>query len=218
VASRVVERFHRPAFVISEDEETGVAQGSGRSIPVFHLLDSLESMTDIFNKFGGHRQAAGVTLPCDRVAEFRDRLNAYAAQRLTPDDFCPSIELDAVLSFQELTERSVMEVLGLAPFGFGNHAPVFGVMGAEICGPASPIGEKHLRVPVRHNGRTVFLKAWHFAQRANELQQGRRVDVAICVEEDAYSAARGFPGWCAVLKDVRTAEAAMAANGHITSR
>ena len=98
VASRIVERYHRPVFVLSEDEETGLAQGSGRSIAAFHLLEALESMPELFTKFGGHRQAAGVTLPADRVAEFRQRLNAHATSVLTPDDLCATVEVDAKLS------------------------------------------------------------------------------------------------------------------------
>ena len=77
VASRVVERYHRPAFVLGLDD--GVAYGSGRSIRAFHLLDALESMPDLFTKFGGHRQAAGVTLDAARVEEFRERFRAFAS-------------------------------------------------------------------------------------------------------------------------------------------
>src|SRR5665811_696514 len=69
VASRVVERYHRPVFVLGLDD--GVAYGSGRSIRAFHLLDALESMPSLFTKFGGHRQAAGVTLLASQVDEFR---------------------------------------------------------------------------------------------------------------------------------------------------
>ena len=87
VASRVVERYHRPAFVLGI--ENGVAQGSGRSIRAFHLLDALESMPELFTKFGGHRQAAGVTLDAARVEEFRERFRAYASERLTVADFEP---------------------------------------------------------------------------------------------------------------------------------
>ena len=60
VASRIVERYHRPVIILSEDEETGLAQGSGRSIAAFHLLEALETMAALFTKFGGHRQAAGL--------------------------------------------------------------------------------------------------------------------------------------------------------------
>ena len=66
VASRLVERFHRPVFVLSRNPEDGRAQGSGRSIRPFHLLEALEAMPELFERFGGHRQAAGLTLACDR--------------------------------------------------------------------------------------------------------------------------------------------------------
>src|SRR6202051_1176033 len=94
VASRLVERFCRPVFVLSEEE--GEASGSGRSIARFHLLDALESMPDLFTRFGGHRQAAGVTLPAEQVLEFRRRLNAYAAERLNAADFRPQLALEAL--------------------------------------------------------------------------------------------------------------------------
>jgi single-stranded-DNA-specific exonuclease len=74
VASRLVERFCRPVLVLSEEE--GEASGSGRSIAPFHLLDALESMRELFNRFGGHRMAAGVTLDAARLEEFQQRFNA----------------------------------------------------------------------------------------------------------------------------------------------
>src|SRR5205823_810012 len=81
VASRLVERFHRPTFVLGHTIDDGVAQGSGRSIPTFHLLEALEQMPELFMKFGGHFHAAGVTMPSSHVDEFRRKLNAYAAAR-----------------------------------------------------------------------------------------------------------------------------------------
>ncbi len=78
VASRLVERFHRPVFVLGRDPEDGRARGSGRSIRPFHLLQALEAMPDLFERFGGHRQAAGVTLPGDKVDLFRARFDEYA--------------------------------------------------------------------------------------------------------------------------------------------
>ncbi len=74
VASRLVDRFHRPALVLGVDPETGMAQGSGRSIPAFHLLEALESMPELLVQFGGHRQAAGLTLAAGRIPELRARL------------------------------------------------------------------------------------------------------------------------------------------------
>jgi len=208
VASRLVERFHRPVFVLSRNPEDGLAQGSGRSIRPFHLLAALESMADLFERFGGHRQAAGVTLAADRIDLFRARLNDYAAARLTLDDLAPQVEIDAVLELCEINERSVAELFSLAPFGCGNPEPLFAALDVEVAGPPAVWKEKHLRVMLRQNGRSLVLKAWNFAGRVADLPPGARVDIAFTLEEDAYAAARGLPPWGAVLRDFRPAQAA----------
>ena len=205
VASRLVERFHRPVFVLGRNAEDGMAQGSGRSIPAFHLLEALESMPGLFVKFGGHMHAAGVTLDCTRVEEFRERFNAYAAQRLQPGDFLPCWEVDTVLELREINDRSVEGIFALAPFGHGNEPPLFASLGVEVAAAPTIMKEKHLSIPVRQNGRTLVLKAWNFADRAAEFVPGARVDVIFRLEEDAYSASRGYPGWAAILRDVRPA-------------
>jgi len=207
VASRLVERFHRPVFVLSEDGETSLAQGSGRSITPFHLLEALEAMPDLFAKFGGHSHAAGLTLAASNVAMFRVRLQDYAALRLTPEDFAPELQIDAVLTLRDIHERTVNEISALAPFGCGHPAPLFAALGAEVAGPPVIWKEKHLRVPLRQERRTLWLKAWNFAERAGELPQGALVDAALTLEEDSYAAANGTPGWSAVLRDVRPATA-----------
>jgi single-stranded-DNA-specific exonuclease len=203
VASRLVERFHRPVFVLGRNPDDGLAQGSGRSIPAFHLLEALESMADLFVRFGGHQHAAGVTLDPARVDEFRRRFHARAAACLQPGDFLPRIEIDAVTDLAALTEPNIAEVFALAPFGHGNPPPIFAALDVEVSG-VSPLGkEKHLKVTVRRDGRALSLKAWNFVERAAEIPPGARVDIAFTLEEDAYSAARGYPGWAAVLRDVR---------------
>jgi single-stranded-DNA-specific exonuclease len=197
VASRLVERFCRPVFVLSEED--GQAQGSGRSISAFHLLDALESMPELFSRFGGHRQAAGLSMQAGRVVEFRRRFNAYASERLGAEDFVPQIGIDAVVALKELDDAGVYELLSLAPFGFGNPSPVLAAVDAESAGPPSVMKEKHLRVHLRQNGRWLTAKAWNFAERAAEVAAGNKIDVAFCVEEDSYS------GWAATVKDVRPA-------------
>lgn len=203
VANRLVERFNRPAFVLSEDPEEGLAHGSGRSVRAFHLLEALESMSGLFTRFGGHRQAAGLTVPVDRISEFRQRLNEYAAARLTSDDLVPELDVDAVLDLREISEKSVNEILQLAPFGFGNPAPLFVVLDAELAGPPVVWKDKHLRVGLKRNGRTVIAKAWNFADRAEDLVAGARLDAVISLQADPYSLSRGYPGWSAEIKDVR---------------
>jgi len=206
VAGRLVERFHRPVFVLGRNPEDGLAQGSGRGIPGFHLLQALESMADLFVRFGGHEFAAGVTLEAARVDEFRRRLNARAAECLRPEDLIPRLEIDALAGLADLTEPNIADVFALAPFGHGNPLPIFAALGVEVA-RVSPLGKdgKHLTVTVRGGGRVLPLKAWRFAERAAELPPGARVDIAFTIEEDAYSAARGYPGWAANLRDVRPA-------------
>jgi single-stranded-DNA-specific exonuclease len=205
VASRVVERFHRPAFVLGIED--GLAQGSGRSIAAFHLLEALEAMPDVFHKFGGHRQAAGVTLDAGRVEEFRQRLRAYAAQRLTPEDFIPELEIDAGLEGAEITDAAVMQVLDLAPFGYGNPAPAFLLRGVEIAAPPDIRSERHLFLRIHTGGRVRLAKAWNLAGRADEFRPGARVDLVVQFEDDAYSAARGYAPWQMVVRDARPAGA-----------
>jgi single-stranded-DNA-specific exonuclease len=205
VASRLVERMHRPVFVIGRNEEDGLAQGSGRSIPAFHLLDALESMSGLFVRFGGHKHAAGVTLDPARVDEFRERFNAYGLAHLQTEDFQRRLEIDAVLQLNEIGEAAINELLTLAPFGHGNPPPLFAALNVEIAAQPLVMKEKHLRLTVRQNGRSLTLKAWNFADRAAEMPAGARVDIVFALEEDAYSAARGYPGWCAILHDVRPA-------------
>ena len=197
VASRLVEKFHRPVFVLSE--ENGNASGSGRSIPGFHLLDALDSMPELFTKYGGHKHAAGLTMPADAVAAFRDRFNSHASHRLTREDLRPAIEIDAIATLPELDDNLYRGLEALEPFGHGNPAPVFAAMNVEVAGPVTFMKEKHLKVPLRQGTRTIWFKAFNCAERAVELPIGARVDVAFSLEEDRYNQGR----WSPVLRDFR---------------
>ncbi|MBK9168284.1 MAG: single-stranded-DNA-specific exonuclease RecJ [Bryobacterales bacterium] len=200
VASRMVERFHRPAFVLGI--ENGSAQGSGRSVPGFHLLDALESMPDVFTKFGGHVAAAGLTLDSSRVDEFRTRLNAYASSRLSPADFVPTHRVDAIATLDEIHETAAADLARLAPFGFGNPLPVFCARGVSLAGEPRVIKEKHLRLPIAQGGRVVMMMGWNQANRVPDLPRDT-FDVLFTVEDDPAGAARGYQGWSVILKDFR---------------
>ncbi len=211
VASRLVEKLCRPVFVLSNSASTDESQGpclsgSGRSIPAFHLLQALESMPELFVKFGGHRQAAGLTIPCEKLREFQDRFHEWAASLLTADDMRPLYVADAEASFADLNDESASQIQLLGPFGFGNQAPIFFVRQAEVAGPSRVIREdKHFKVPLRHGGRVLYCKAWNFGGRQHLLQPGQKLDLLLQIEDDDYSRKRGYSPWCAVLKDVRTA-------------
>ena len=160
-------------------------------------------MPELFTKFGGHANAAGVTLPVERLAEFRTRFEAYAAAKLTAEDLLPIVGIDAEVALAELTDASVAELMTLAPFGYGNPAPVLSARQTELPQPPSVMKEKHLRFRATQLGRGLMMKGWNFAARADDLVCGRQYDLAFTVEEDAYSASRGYAPWQATLKDFR---------------
>lgn len=204
VASRIVERYHRPVFILGEEE--GKAQGSGRSIRPFHLLNALESMPELFEKFGGHKQAAGVTMPAEQVEEFRRRLNIYAANCLTPDDLRPVLEIDAVLNLKEIDDAAVADVFQIAPFGFGNPCPIFAAQKVEVIAPPQIVKDRHMRIRVRQDNRFLSVMGWNMADLANTVQQGSLVDIAFTLEDDEFSASRGYSPWQAILKDVKSVQ------------
>jgi len=210
VASRLVERFCRPVFVLSESAKQAGGDdaprftGSGRSIPAFHLLEALESMSDLFEKFGGHRQAAGLTLPQSNISEFKQRFHQFASCCLTADDMRPQFKADAVASFAELTDSCVEQVLSLGPFGFGNPSPVLYAPNAKVTGSSRVLREgKHFSVPLRQSDRTLHAKAWNYGDRTHFLEPDANLDVLFTVEDDPGSRKRGYGSWCATLKDVR---------------
>jgi len=143
-ATRVVERYGRPALVVSHDD--GEAHGSGRSIRAFHLLDALESCHNLFHRYGGHAHAVGFSLPSDRVNELRSHLDSYARARLTPADFEPILDVDARISLGQVTPDLFRILECLEPFGQGNPEPVFAATGVRVMAPPRVLKDKHIKL------------------------------------------------------------------------
>ena len=209
VASRLVDRFGRPVFVLSDStaaDKDGRAclSGSGRSIPAFHLLEALESMPELFKKFGGHRQAAGLSLGASEVDEFRRRFDQFAASRLTEEDFRPQYSVDAEATLGELTDNCAGQVLSLGPFGFGNPAPILYCSKVRVAGAPRLLGSgKHFTVPLQQNGRTLFCKGWNLGDQLEFFQPGAMLDILLQIDDDPLSRRRGYGSWSPSLKDFR---------------
>ncbi|AZU63468.1 single-stranded-DNA-specific exonuclease RecJ [Neobacillus mesonae] len=149
VASKLVEKYYRPAIVLSFDPEKGLAKGSARSIPGFDLFQNLSTLRDILPHFGGHPMAAGMTLKLDDVAELREKLNARAFELLTEEDFIPVTYLDEEVHLDEVHLSSLDEIAMLAPFGVDNPKPKVLINNVEIAN-IRKIGseQNHLKITV----------------------------------------------------------------------
>ncbi|HST23898.1 MAG TPA: single-stranded-DNA-specific exonuclease RecJ [Blastocatellia bacterium] len=185
VASKVVDHLYRPAIIISI--ENGIGHGSGRSIQAFHLLDGLESCSDLFERFGGHSHAAGLAMRADKIDELRNRLNEHARGVLKDEDLIPIIQTDFHLPLKFASLETVEEITRLEPFGPGNPQPVFEAHGAQIVSAPRVLKEKHLKFRVQQASRWLDCVWWGAAGRAADLFPGDRVSLAFTLSENTYN-------------------------------
>ena len=185
VASKLVETYHKPALVLSI--EGGIAQGSGRSIGAFDLLAALESCSDVFLRFGGHRQAAGVTLEAARLPELRRRLTAWANEHLTPGDLVPRLRIDAPLGLREIS-GDVIEALGrLGPFGAANPKPVFRASPVDLLEAPRRLKDRHLALKFKQQGRAFRGIAWRAVEREAYLSANRvGLELAYSLDQNEF--------------------------------
>lgn len=178
VAGRVRERYCRPAFVITDSGEEGLAKGSGRSIEAYHMYEELNKCRDLFVRFGGHRLAAGLTLEKKNIEKFRQDINAVCT--LTETDMTEKVSIDMQMPFSCVTEELLEELKLLEPFGKGNTKPVFAEKNVSVVA-CRLIGKNRnmLRFRLRDGGGTdmdavYFGDAGEFLEEV-EAKYGRAV-------------------------------------------
>jgi single-stranded-DNA-specific exonuclease len=192
VASRVVERFHRPAVLVALGEEEG--KGSGRSIEAFHLHDALRACESHLVRFGGHRHAAGVTVARGKVAAFREAFEAHAAAHVRDEDLVPRCRIDGWVEERDVSERAAEDLARLGPFGAGHPEPVFALRGAAARARTVGAGGAHLKLAL---GR---LDAIGFGMGDRLGLCGGPVEAAFTVGFDEWDGARRLQ---LRLRDVR---------------
>lgn len=184
-ASKLVDAYHRPAIVLSIDGD--VAHGSCRSIPDFNMLGALEHCADLFDRFGGHHQAAGLTMPAARVPEFRARVNAYADAALEPDQLRPRLRIHGPLGLRAITHDLMREIDTLEPFGMANPRPVFHATGVAVVDGPRTLKERHLKMTFSQDGRRFRAIAWRAAERADLLTRHKAcVNLAFSLEKNEF--------------------------------
>jgi len=156
VASRIVERFHRPTVVIGFDQ--GQGKGSARSIRGFHMVEGLRRCADCLEKFGGHEYAGGLSIRQENFPSFAERFEETARSCLTREDLQPVIDVDALLDFSQIGLPLFRQIEALQPFGIGNPEPLFMTKGVEVCDRKDFTGGSRFRL--RQAGRTLSAVAF----------------------------------------------------------
>lgn len=187
VASRIVERYHRPCALIAVQD--GIGKGSARARAPFHLWEALGECAGLLNRFGGHRVAAGFELDAANIPALRDALLAVGERTLTDEDLCPSLNIDAWLDINDITTGFARQVKALEPFGMGNPAPVFAASDVVVQ-HVNRRGQdgSHLSLSLRTQMGERPLSAMWFrhGDLFDRIAPGARMDVAFTVDLDVW--------------------------------
>jgi len=216
-ATRVVERYGRPALVVSRNGDE--AHGSGRSISSFHLLNALESCRDLLTRYGGHARAVGFSLEANRIPELRMRMDQHARTKLAGDDFEPLVNIDAELPLAGITPGLWQLLRRMEPFGVENPEPVFSASGVRLMAVPKAVGETHVRLKLGPGGNsasdwrraiTYNAMAWRLAERmqAEKLLPGDLMDIAFALSQNEHP---DFGGLELTVRDFKSEKQANAA-------
>lgn len=186
VASRIVERYYKPTIILNIEE--GIAKGSARSIPEFNIFESMNQCRDLFIKFGGHHQAAGLSIDTDRLEKFQEQINMIAEEILTEDDLVPKITYDDMLQIEDINDQLIDELAQLEPFGIANPSPKF-AMKSLVPLNARGVGSdgRHLKFGLQSNSSYIDCIAFNFGQFEPLLDNRNEIDIIFTPEYNLYN-------------------------------
>jgi len=200
VASRLAEKFHRPAVMLSmptrnNNHQTDdvspktIAQGSGRSIPGFSLLDAITACSQHLISFGGHKMAAGVTVELENIELFAAQFEDYAKNNLKEEDIVAKLQIDALTPLGTFTKQIVTELKRLEPFGQGNPPPTFAAKGVRLVAPPRTVGAKgdHLQITITDSNTAVRCIGFNFAKYEKKLLENEFFNVAFQPQINEYN-------------------------------
>jgi single-stranded-DNA-specific exonuclease len=178
VASRIVDRFHKPAIIVALSEDMG--QGSGRSIPGFHLAKALDACGQHLIGHGGHEMAAGLRLDPKKFEDFRRDFGDSARQTITPDMLVRELDLDVQAELRSLNEGLVNDLKRLGPFGHGNRRPLLFLHDVQVAAPPRRVGKTgdHLQLYVRQGQTSMKCIAFGAGAMCDQLKPGMSLDLA----------------------------------------
>jgi single-stranded-DNA-specific exonuclease len=183
VASRLVEKFHRPAVMLTTID--GVAKGSARSIHGFNIYEALQSCEDLLLQFGGHEAAAGLAIEIEKLEEFKERFNTVLRRNMTDENRVHEIHVDTKITFAEISPKFLRVLDQFAPFGPGNMRPVFMSENVSLVYPPRIVGTNHIVASLRQNGNDKVFDAigFNLGAFAANIDKGKNlVDIVYTIE------------------------------------
>lgn len=187
VASRLVERYYRPTVVLTESG--GKAVGSARSVRGFDVYEAISACGDLLEQFGGHMYAAGLTMPLEHVARFRERFDQVVRATIRPEQRVPEEEVDLELRLDAIDDGLIRILHHMAPYGPGNMRPVFLARGVVDSGSARLVGENHIKMRLMHPDaprRAFDAIAFKQAQWLDYIRGGEPFSVLYAIEENEW--------------------------------
>lgn len=177
VASRLVEKFGRPTICLAIDEATGLAKGSGRSVPAFHLYQELDQNRELLEAFGGHPMAAGLTIRVDALQAFMENMEGQAA-KLSQEDLKPALQIEDTISLETASLSFIQMVEQMAPFGTGNPKPLFKFASVHLEGTKQIGADKtHLKTFLKKDEASLDAVGFNIGHLVSELSPAAEVDV-----------------------------------------
>ncbi|TAM39145.1 single-stranded-DNA-specific exonuclease RecJ [bacterium] len=184
VASKLADRFYRPAIVISLNDN--LCKGSARSIKNFHLFDALVDCKELLDSFGGHAHAAGLLITKDNIDDFRKSINKLAHDRLKIEDLLPSMDIDMELPLSELNEKMVRELESLEPFGMACPEPLFYTRSLKLKGQAQSLSRQTLKFWVTDGLTTCQVIGFGMSSLLDSLMQADSFDLVYTAKIDSW--------------------------------
>jgi single-stranded-DNA-specific exonuclease len=201
VASKIAERYHRPTIIISTDGEEG--RGSGRSVSGVSLYEALLRCADTLQDFGGHEQAAGLTITPENIPAFRERFDAAVREQVSIEELVPRIRVDAELRVSDIDEHLFSSLELMRPFGISNSRPVFLSEATEVVGFPAIVGKSHLKFRVRDGAAVQECIGFWMGERLDTVVLRPKIDLVYGVHLDEYLGRRKFS---LHIKDFRAAQ------------
>lgn len=187
VAARCVEKYYRPTVILTESNDR--LTGSARSVHGFDLYRAIEACSDLLEKFGGHKYAAGLTLARDNFDAFRERFEQVVAEQMTDDMRQPRVEIDNILPLEAITPKFLNILQQMAPFGPEQQKPVFEARNVQVVNSLSTMKDRHIRFLAGQAGSDALLPVVGFdmIDYHPRLRQGDPFRMAFTVEENHYN-------------------------------